>query len=610
MALPGTPTPFYPRGLYDSLDGSTAPDGACYALANLVHDITTQRIWTPRPGAVLQTNFPGFIAPGVVSVGMAVGQRIYGLIGTGRFAGHDEPFVYDVPSNTFITVGNVTAANTPATQPTTGDWTPPTMAMVGTRILVTHPGFSGAAFFGWFDISSFFLTLTGNTHSTNILDTLSVNPLNVGIAIGQSITGAGIPANTYVVTMTATSITISQFATATATGVTFTVGSGSVSAPLWGAGNTTTNPLPALPTVVMQFYNRAYFAVGNQAWFSDALAPTNITNASNFLTCGQPGYPIIGFGGIPLQQTTGGILSALIIFKGSGGYYQLTGDLTLNNLLLNGPVGNVGCAAGRSIAQTPTGIWFLSRDGVRQIGFDGLISTAPIKGVRYPFNNSVEPTRAAAAYNNTVYRVSTRTVPNNITQAPSLLDWWFDYEIEEWGGPHTCGYSLIIPISDTFYFASVDHPGALYRSDVDVSVQGTVYSEFGNQLNTQLLTCLLPQTGAMAASAIVEATVDMSLVGGQAIPTATFLNENQNAIAVATIPSPMPVAPVWGVNTWNAFNWGAQPILGTYNLDWPVPLVFKKGSLQMTSLAYSGLRVGVFWYRIEDLGYMNTQQPA
>jgi hypothetical protein len=610
MALPGTPTPFYPRGLYDSLDGSTSPDGSCFVVQNMIHDITTQRTWTPRPGAVVQTTFPIFSGPTFVSAGIAVGTKIYGMLATLRNPGNDEPFVYDVSNASFTTVINVTAANTPATQATTGDWVPPTMAVVGTRVLVTHPGFSGSNFFGWFDISSFSLVFTASTHSNTLLDTTSVNPLNVGIQIGQRITGTGIPVNTFVVGYTSTTITLSQAATATAAGVSITAAGGTVAAPLWGAGNTNTNPLPSAPQAVMQFYNRAYYAVVNQAWFSDALAPNQITNATNFVTCGQPGYPIVGFGGIPITQTTGGILAALIIFKGSGGYYQLTGDLTTSNLQLNGPVGNVGCAAARSIAQTPTGLWFMSRDGVRQIGFDGLISTAPIKAVRFPFNNSVEPTRASAAYNNTVYRVSTRTLPNLLVEQPSLLDWWFDYEIEEWEGPQTCGNSLIIPISDTFYFASVDNPGALYRSDVDVAPQGTVYTEFGNPLVCQMTSCLLPQTNQMAASAIVEATLDMTLVGGQAVPTVSFFDSQGSILATATLPTPSTIAPVWGTDIWGAFNWGAQPSLSTYNVDWPIPLVFKKGSWQVTSTAYGGLRVGVFWYRIEDLGYMNTQQPA
>lgn len=64
---------------------------------------------------------------------------------------------------------------------------------------------------------------TGNTHSSNTIDGLP--PTDVAnMAVGQAITGAGIPANTTISTIASgTSITISNNATATASGVSLTV---------------------------------------------------------------------------------------------------------------------------------------------------------------------------------------------------------------------------------------------------------------------------------------------------------------------------------------------------------------------------------------------------
>jgi hypothetical protein len=63
-------------------------------------------------------------------------------------------------------------------------------------------------------------TATGSTNSTT---TITLATANLLVGAGQKVTGAGIPANTYVVSITSgTSVVISNAATATASGVTFT----------------------------------------------------------------------------------------------------------------------------------------------------------------------------------------------------------------------------------------------------------------------------------------------------------------------------------------------------------------------------------------------------
>ena len=147
------PVSFFAQGLSDALDQQSAFPGACQSLANAIFDRATRGAVLSRPGVTAATLFPGFSSPGVISVQLTVGTRIYGMIGTARTATFDEPFVYDTVANTFVTLTNVLAGNVPTTQATTGAWTPPTMDVIGTKVVVTHPGFSGANFFGWFDIS-------------------------------------------------------------------------------------------------------------------------------------------------------------------------------------------------------------------------------------------------------------------------------------------------------------------------------------------------------------------------------------------------------------------------------------------------------------------------
>jgi len=154
------PIKFSPAGLSDALDGSNVFPGAMQLLQNLIPDPTTKNVWTCRPAAVARPTFPGALPDaGFVSVYKVIGTRLYGLVSTSTNAGHDEPFVYDLGTNAFVALTGVTAANTPVSPSpvSTVAWMPPTMDIIGSKIIVTHPGYTGAAgnFFGWFDITTF-----------------------------------------------------------------------------------------------------------------------------------------------------------------------------------------------------------------------------------------------------------------------------------------------------------------------------------------------------------------------------------------------------------------------------------------------------------------------
>jgi len=611
-SLPGTPVPFQIRGLYDALDGLDAPDGACNNLQNLMHDVTTQRIWVPRLACEQKTTFSGFSSPGAVTAMFPIGNLIYGMVSTGRFAGNDEPFIYDTVAGAFTTVGNVTAANTPVTQPTTGDWTPPMMEVVGTRVLVAHPGFSGANKFGWFDFSSFSLSsLTGTTSgASNQITAVNTPPASVGVQVGFAITGTGIPAGTYITAFTTTVITLSQAATAAGTAVPLTVTGGTPAAPLWGAGNTTINSLPGTAIDIFNFYNRAYFAVGAQLWFSDALSPTTISNATNVLNLGAASNPIVGMGGIPVSQTVGGILAALIAFKGTGyGYWQITGDISTNNLVVNGPIGMVGCVAARSIVQTTGGLWYLSNEGVRQIDFTGLLSPAPLKGVRWPFTQLVNPTRASASFNNTVYRISVYGPVSPMNPSTQHVDYWYDFEINEWGGPHTCGHDICVAIGPFFYLGTNDHPGALYESPIDNDADAN-YVEFGQHLSVAMRSTTISKRN-MSAKAVIEATVDLCQnLGYSSGATLTFYDADLSVLGTAVTRPGGPQGMIWGTGVWGTGIWGpSAQYMQTYNVDWPYPIVFTLGSIGVNVQSYAGFRIGALWIRLQDLEYTTTQNP-
>src|SRR5260370_5499499 len=149
------PLPWSPRGASDTLDSTTAPSGSMASLQNLIPDPTTRDLWQCRPAATLLTDLAlnGFAGATFISCVLVIGNRMYGMVATTRNPGQDEPFCYNIVSNTFTAISGVTAANTPISPPTTGARNPPTMVLVGTKIIVAHPGFTGSAgaFFGVID---------------------------------------------------------------------------------------------------------------------------------------------------------------------------------------------------------------------------------------------------------------------------------------------------------------------------------------------------------------------------------------------------------------------------------------------------------------------------
>lgn len=148
------PLRFSPAGVSDALAEEDAFPGACAALTNLIPDPSTKNLWTPRPASILNTSFGGFTTPGTVSVFKVVGSLVYGMVANTN-TGFDVPFVYNLVTNAFIAVSGTTGSNLPTTQATTGEWTPPTMDVMGVLIVITHPGFDGVTnFIGWIDATN------------------------------------------------------------------------------------------------------------------------------------------------------------------------------------------------------------------------------------------------------------------------------------------------------------------------------------------------------------------------------------------------------------------------------------------------------------------------
>lgn len=174
MQRNSTPIPWRPQGLSDTLDASGTFAGAMATLQNLIPDPSTQGLFQCRPASVELVDFTtrgggfstgfssGFetgysVLPlGAISLFKIIGNYAYGMVATSRFLGYDEPFIYNLLTNQFVSIQGVTALNVPATPPSSGAWVPPTAALVGAKLVVTHPGFTGAngAYFGILDVTN------------------------------------------------------------------------------------------------------------------------------------------------------------------------------------------------------------------------------------------------------------------------------------------------------------------------------------------------------------------------------------------------------------------------------------------------------------------------
>lgn len=515
-----------PRGVSDSLDGSNVRPGSMTALVNLVFDPSTPFCLQPRPAAVVKSSFPGFATPGVVSAAMIIGTRVYGMIETARTVGYDEPFVYDIPSDTFIAVGGVIDATTcPLTPSTTGAWTPPAMEANGIYVIVTHPGFPGGAgaFFGWFDIT---------------------NP----------------------------------------------------AAPTWNAGNTTVNVLPGVPSAVIQFNSRLYFAVSNKLWYTDALTLV-MTGASQSLTIGH-GTSITALAPLSLSTTAQGVLQAVLVFK-SNNISQITGDAASGTLAVNDLPEAVGCSSPRSITSTPSGVFFVAVDGLRRVGLDGLI-TQPDEDIRVPFINAATPSRVSGAFNAGVYRCR---VINNAALGAPYQEWWFDTIRKGWTGPHSLRQDLVKAYSNTFILFDSSNPGKLYQSDAVVSAT-TGYVENSATLDFLYQTQPMPDRGDLKANSTLVSTINAIIPSGAGNLSFAGSTESGEVLSTAIL-YPTMTATTWGVFIWGAALWQGNPSgLRPYTIPWTNALVFTKLTVQITGQCSTGIKLSNFQTIYQPLGYI------
>lgn len=531
----GVPLPFSPQGASDAIDATNVFPGAMALLQNLIPDPSTSNLWQCRPAAVQLTNFSGFTTPGFISTMQVIGIYAYGMIASGRNPGHDEPFAFNLLSKTFVTITGITAANTPLSPVTTGAWVPPTMALAGANLVVTHPGFnfSGGFAFGVLNIS---------------------NPV----------------------------------------------------APTWTAQNTTTNTLPALPIWVETFNNRLWFLVNPPvgqpgAYFTDILS-LNMINPNQVITFDDT-QQLTTAAGLGLFNQLGGVIQSLMIFKNTANVYQITGDAALSTLARNSLNVATGTLSPLAVTTTPRGLAFLAPDGLRLIDFQARISD-PIgvdgQGINVPFIFNAVPSRAQAACNQNVLRISVQN--SNAVGAP-IQEWWYDISRHKWSGPHTFPANQISAFNDTFIVAPLGVNATLFQSDVAQSSTST-FVENGQILTFIWQTAMLPDPKQAAYFAMVETSLNLELAAGQSVVTVTAFDQNGQIFQQVTV-KPAQLGTIWGQFTWGQALWGgATSGLFPRQLEWTAPIVFRRLGLQAVGASFGGLKIGDAFLRYQQLGYM------
>jgi len=382
-------------------------------------------------------------------------------------------------------------------------------------------------------------------------------------------------------------------------------------APAWSSSNLATNALTAVPQAVANFNNRAYFAVGNALPYSDVLAPKTRTNATQQLTIGDT-TAITALSGLPIQTTSSGVIGALIAFKPTQ-VWQITGDTTTSNLAQNFLSLTTGTNAPRSVAQSPQGLYFANVAGPYIIDPFGMVRplTRSIQDqdpdVQAPWVAATVPSRIAAAYAGSIYRVCMPTV---VAGQDVTNDYWFDEHRRRWTGPHSVPYDCASQNGNDFILTGQANPGILIASQ---SAQNsvTVYTDLGVAQAPILLSSTFPKTGHMTQKQVVESTQELSASGGNITYTVESQDEQGQqlgSVIVAVVPAgalwtASPGVTVWGGGTkWSS----SQNIPHVYSLPWAAPMVFKKMAINISASASAQLQIGTHYSRYQDTGYMNV----
>ena len=196
---------FAPKGLSDALDSTEAFPGAMASLQTLIFDPSTPDLFQCRPASVelLAPKLNPILSFGFVSDFKIVGDVLYGLAASRLHPGFDQPFAFNLLTNKAVPVTGVLSTNVPASPPTAGAWTPPTMDVIGPKLVVTHSGFDT----GHFTTATDKLTFSGQPAPNDTITLGNQQTNQTYGTLGTQLTFiAGVPTTQYQVQIVAGSL--------------------------------------------------------------------------------------------------------------------------------------------------------------------------------------------------------------------------------------------------------------------------------------------------------------------------------------------------------------------------------------------------------------------
>lgn len=543
-SLPRVPYTFVAKTVSDS-DSDNERTGAMYALTNLVPNQGTKDQWVPRPAAIA---FPGTVAqfsPGFVSAQIVVGNVIYGMVSSALNPGYDQPFAYNILTDSYIAISGILSTNVPISPPTTGDWTPPTMDIVGNKVLVTHPGFSGVGqnFFGMITITD------PTTLSWSCLNTTTIVLPAVPVYVKNFFNRAYFVCN------------LSTGATTYASDQLLGAVSGQV---------TMTNPY--------------------------------------ILTYGDSSK-IMALGVLGQHNVIGGITQTLLIFKQNNVYSvtgdfsaatPFVGSVSLNSLNIA-----TGCIAPLGISPIARGLIFVSPDGVRIIDWDVKVSP-PIglagTGVNNPFKNALVPSRIVVASSGETVRF---TVQNNGVIGQPNQDFIYDLDRQVWSGPHTFPASLISAYLSSYIVSPIGVKG-LWQSDV-IPTSGSTYTENGVALQWTWLTQYIANNNSVFKQSINLSTIYIAGDGNANIFSVSAIREDNTVLDTVSVSVIVGTSGlIWDVGKWDVGLWdnGPPSLLNQIQIPWTHDLVFDRIAFKIVGSSSLGVTIGSLRTIFESLAYV------
>lgn len=403
----GVDTPFcfdLTTQAFVSVTGVTPPSGAITDLV-LTNGGTNYGVNNTYPNTPLTGGSGTGATADITVVSQVITIATLNNPGTGYTAG-DILNIVSGGTGLILTVAAVDTSgnNLPFTQPTTGEWTPPTMDVMGIFLVVTHPGFDGIEnFIGWFDISVLAVPVwhAGNFSLVTPLASIAITNGGTGYIDGSYVnvpliggSGAGATANITVAGGIVTVATVANGGLAYAKGNTFTVsglvigingsgvqltatavtGSGIAAVIITGPGAGYTNGLYSNLALVGGSGSGATANIGVSSGTVNAVAIVDpgggyvvgdtltveggailtfgsITGGSGYTDGSYTNIPILGGSGLGATAditVSGGVVTAVTINQGGAGYK------VADVLTISGAGGSVATAQGSSDTLTPT----------------------------------------------------------------------------------------------------------------------------------------------------------------------------------------------------------------------------------------------------------------